>query len=39
MEILDDLKKIEQLDTLNMLAIEENFAGQLAEAEKIGNLL
>ncbi|HHT78427.1 MAG TPA: bifunctional phosphoglucose/phosphomannose isomerase [Actinobacteria bacterium] len=36
MNILDDDGKIKQLDTLNMLAIEENFADQLAEAQKIG---
>lgn len=38
MEILDDLKKFRQLDTLNMLAIEENFAVQLSDAKKIGTV-
>jgi len=37
MEILDDLKLIDKLDKMKMLAIEENFAVQLAKAKQIGN--
>lgn len=39
MEILDNIERIRQLDSLNMLAIEENFASQLIEAKEIGDII